>query len=467
MTGSPFTVLESNTPASPVRTMARLDPYWHGVWATGAGAQWLSYERLQRWDQAGLIRAAQQHRNLQVKAETAAARIHQSWQAKLDLAAALYGWKTATVAQVAALTGNQDLAVRRSRPIGDMFALSIADIGDVAGRFGVGGQPITARMVRPSQGAAFEKLLLPRMTFAERLSVTGGEVWSSAGRYDRHNVLTMEFILRVAEFLPGVATILGEPFSKVADLLYTGTGVTPPTMGVTRTGKTIPLTRTGDAVIVRDDGLRIVVETTASVSAASLGVKANRWAEELSRRPFDKTGVVVLFLTVDKHDPFDGSVDRRITRDTAKMVRAAVDAFPGRGAMRTRDRMLVASWHDLFPGPHQFGAAFTALSAETFVDGAWTSRSLLDQSSVPSPTSLPAGLDVVAAASGLRSVPHQLRVAASRRPQFDTFLLAESGWAAQPPHREGDRWRDRPQRALPFAPSGARSVAVIPDRFRF
>ncbi len=467
MSGVPFSALRSNTPSSPVRTVQRLDPFWDGVWATGAGAQWLTYERMHLWDRAGLIRAAQQHRNLQVSAGTAEARVRQNWQSKLDLASCLYGWKTATVSQVAALTGNVDLALRRSRTVGDLFAMSVADVGDVAGRFGAGGNPVQARMVRPSTGSGYAKTLLPRMTYAERVSVTGGEGWTSSGRYDRHNVLTVEFVLRVAEFLPEVVSILGEPFAKVSDLLYAGVGREAPHLGVTRTGKTIPLTRTGDAVLVRHDGLRIVIETTASASRASVGQKALRWAEELSRRPFDETGVVVLFLTVDRHDPFDGDVDRRVTRDTAKMVHAAVDQFPGRGDVRTKDRMLVASWRDYFPGPHMVTGEFEQLTAQAADGSGWASRALLDPGSVPGPAGMSAPLDVVAAASGLRSVPFQLRSAAARRPQFDVLQLGLSGWSAPPPHRADDRWRDLPQRALPFAPSGARSVAVIPDRFQY
>lgn len=467
MSGVPFSALRSNTPASPVRTVQRLDPFWDGVWATGAGAQWLTYERLHRWDKAGLIRAEQQHRNLQVSAETAEGRVRQNWQSKLDLASCLYGWKTATVAQVAALTGNVDLALRRSRTVGDVFAMSVTDVGDVAGRFGAGGNPVQARMVRPSTGSGYAKTLVPRMTFAEQLSVTGGDRWTASGRYDRHNVLTVEFALRVAEFLPEVVSVLGEPFARVSDLLYAGVGREAPHLGVTRTGKRIPVTRSGDAVLVRHDGLRIVIETTASASRASVGQKALRWAEELSRRPFDETGVVVLFLTVDRHDPFDGGVDRRVTRDTAKMVRAAVEQFPGRGAVRTKDRMLVASWHDYFPAAHMVSGEFEQLTALTADESEWSSRALLDPGSVPAPTGMNAPLDVVAAASGIRSVPHQLRSSSARRPQFDVLQLEAANWSAPPPHRAGDRWRDIPQRALPFAPSGARSVAVIPERFQY
>lgn len=467
MSAIPFSALRSSTPASPVRAVHRLDPFWDGVWATGAGAQWLTYERLHRWDKAGLIRAEQQHRNLQVSAETALGRVEQNWQSKLDLAACLYGWKTATVPQVAAMTGNLHLAVRRSRTVGDLFALSVADVGDVAGRFGAGGNPVQARMVRPSTGSSFVKTMLPRMTFAEKVSVTGGEPWSASGRYDRHNVLTVEFALRVAEFLPEVASVLGEPFARVSDLLYTSVGREAPQLGVTRTGKPVRLTRAGDAVLVRDDGVRIVVETTASASATSVGQKALRWAEELSRRPFDETGVVVLFLTVDRHDPFDGGVDRRVTRDTAKLIRAAVEQFPGRGAVRTKDRMLVASWHDYFPAAHMVSEQFTRLTAHSSDGDTWNERDLLDPGSVPAPANMAAALDVVAAASGLRSVPHQLRFPVERRPQFDVLQVEEAGLTAPPPHREGDRWRDVPQRARPFAPSGARSVAVIPDRFRY
>ncbi|MGO1508165.1 hypothetical protein [Microbacterium sp.] len=447
--------LASNIAASPYRSARRLDPYWDGVWAPGANGHWLTASRMKRWDEARLIQARRLSRNLTVGVDTAAGRIRQMWEPKLSLLASLFAWKTATVEQVAALTGIGDIGVMRSRPVGDLFALEIADVGDLVLQYRQGAHSSRARMVRPALGSAFDRLFAPELTYPELVSITGGMPWSASGRYERHNVLTVELMLRAAEFLPGVATILGEPFSTVTDLLHGGTD---------QAGSS----RAGDAVLVREDGLRIVFETAATVNARSAGLKARRWAEDLAARPFDDNGVVVVFLAVDRHDPFDLAVDRSNTRQMAKFVRQAVDQFPGRGANRTADRMFVASWQDWFPGPHQAGDGFDLLLADAAVGGdSWESRALLDPASVPAPARMSAPLDVVAAASGLRSVPHQLRRSTHERPQFDSLTLARTGWESLPPHRAGDKWRDRPQRADPFAPSGARSVAVLPDRYAF
>src|SRR5699024_7686422 len=147
--------------------------------------------------------------------------------------------------------------------------------------------------------------------------------------------------------------------------------------------------RAGDAVLVREDGLRIVFETAATVNARSAGVKARRWAEDLAARPFDDNGVVVVFLAVDRHDPFDLAVDRSNPRQMAKFVRPAVDQFPGRGANRTANRMFVASWQDWFPGPHQAGDGFDLLLADAAVGAdEWEPRALLDPASVPAPAGM-------------------------------------------------------------------------------
>src|SRR5699024_12495167 len=111
------------------------------------------------------------------------------------------------------------------------------------------------------------------LTFAEHVAVTGGQGWDSAHRFDRHNVLTTELALRVAEFCD-VATVLGEKQMGLPALLDAAE-INPAQED---------LGRKLDAGLVRRDGLLIAIETTASVGE-SFRRKVTKWAQSLQRHP--------------------------------------------------------------------------------------------------------------------------------------------------------------------------------------
>ena len=92
-----------------------------------------------------------------------------------------------------------------------------------------------------------------------------------------------------------MATVLGERQAQVAELAYVATGApVPPTLTSSQ--------KTGDAVIVRADGLRIVVETTASWSK-SAEKKAEAWARAMEHRPVEDAGFVVVFVGAALKNP--------------------------------------------------------------------------------------------------------------------------------------------------------------------
>ena len=55
-------------------------------------------------------------------------------------------------------------------------------------------------MYRPAHTKVFDTVLSPRLTFPEWVAVTGGQPWSSASQFDRHNLLAAELGLRLLEY---------------------------------------------------------------------------------------------------------------------------------------------------------------------------------------------------------------------------------------------------------------------------
>ena len=83
-------------------------------------------------------------------------------------------------------------------------------------------QPRTA-VYRPSNTTVFDKRVAPHLTFPEWVSVTGGQPWSSASQFDRHNLLAAELGLRLFEYAD-IGTVLGEKLSSIELLAGSGLG---------------------------------------------------------------------------------------------------------------------------------------------------------------------------------------------------------------------------------------------------
>jgi len=213
---------------------------------------------------------------------------------------------------------------------------------------------------RPANSDAFEKIITPTLTWPEWASVTGGQPWSSGGQYDRHNILSTELALRAAEYLP-IGAVLGEKFSTV-DLLC-GTGL----------GKKVknPDNRRADGVIVRADGLRIAYELTASASKGFEN-KIRRWAQLITERPLETSGLTVLFIAAPHPDRSrHSSADPRheIYRRMSQILRE----FPGTGPDSPAARIGIAHWEEYFPAKHQLSEQFFSLTAD-FALGAGTGK---------------------------------------------------------------------------------------------
>ncbi|MBN9214698.1 MAG: hypothetical protein J0J04_07780 [Microbacterium sp.] len=447
----PLSAIPTNMAGHPHRSAMRLDPYWDGVWQHGSVAQWASREHLERMERAGL--AGKRPKHLAVDRDVALDRVDQQWQAKLDLLGVLSSWRTVTAEQYAAFSNRRLADSHVARALGDMFALDLIDTGSLWTPGAAGDAATRARMLRPSASHAFDQLIKPRMTYTEWVSVTAGEKFLTGGQYDRHNVLTAELILRVAEHLP-VATALGERQSLMRDIAYRATGTDVPP-GLVNSQKA------GDAVIVRGDGIRIVVETTASWSKAA-EQKAFLWAEAMERRPLSESGFIVVFVVSDRTNAGRGS-RRSLDAEVRKGISRAVRFRPGTVHNRTAERMFVVDWRDWFPARHEVSDDFLMLSAQrpSGPAGAWEDVSLFDGTAVRAPQATSSFTAVAHYAAGLRLVPHQLR--RGRQAQNLSDVTLRRFGFKEPPHLVIDPFSGAPRDELTRG-YGATAATKIPER---
>ncbi|MGO4230462.1 hypothetical protein AB4Y72_16560 [Arthrobacter sp. YAF34] len=346
----------------------RLDPYWDQLWAPGSQASWAS------------IRTARTHKNNgwgRVNAKLLpnhkeATRLLTSNRRRADRLATwgvLNSWTAVSAEQLAAFTGSRYVLDPRGSTIAASFAVDLLDIGMFPNPLAAIPNPDRNYLYRAARSDAFEKHIVPTLTWPEWASVTGGLGWASGGQYDRHNLLAAELCLRVAEYLP-IGAILGEKFSTVDLLAGSGLG---------RTVK-MPDNRRADGTIVRSDGMRIALELTATTSRG-LESKVRRWARLLTERSLETSGLTVLFVAAPHPDrKFGGGNDPR--RGIYETVRGVLKEFPGRGPDSAAARIGVTSWEDWFPGQHQLSERFFHLEADFMVGPGpgperWTTRRML------------------------------------------------------------------------------------------
>jgi len=118
-----------------------------------------------------------------------------------------------------------------------------------------------------------------KLTPWERIGLTGGQPWNPWTPFVTHDLITVDVSLRVAELVPSIAAIFSSRFATPHLLMEH-----PPLSANSARG---------DAVWVREDGLRIVVELTGSGFVISQR-KVERWAELLEADQEKK--LFVLFI---------------------------------------------------------------------------------------------------------------------------------------------------------------------------
>jgi len=295
----------------------RADPYWDRLWAPGSQANWTTGSTSRYHRDEGISPG---NAKLTLDPDEAL-RILSSNRGRTDRLAAwgvLDSWRTVSAEQLAAFTGCRYLLDPNYSTLAASFSLDIIDIGTYPNKSRPNPGMNRNVLYRTSNSDSFSKIVEPTLTGPEWLSVTAGHPWSTGGQYDRHNILSTEFGLRVAEQIE-VGAILGEKLSSV-DLLA-GSGL----------GKKLSRSdsRRADGTIIRADGLRIVFELTATASA-SFENKVRRWAQIISERPLETSGLTVVFIAAPHPDrPRHTSTDPR--HEIYRKMAQVLQEFPGRG----------------------------------------------------------------------------------------------------------------------------------------
>jgi hypothetical protein len=134
------------------------------------------------------------------------------------------------------------------------------------------------------------------------------------------------------------------------------------------------------STIIREDGMRIVFELTATASA-SFENKVRRWAELIAARPLETSGLTVVFIAAPHADRSrHTSADPR--HAIYKKVAQVLKEFPGRGQDSPAARLGIVHWEEWFPDKHMMSEAFFNLEADFAINDPtgpdrWVRRGML------------------------------------------------------------------------------------------
>lgn len=406
-----FSDLPSPLSGTNVSVADRLDPYWDGLWEQGTQGVWSRYDEIQRQRQAKLGRLP----GIAKMSEDDAWHHVLSpvrWNEKLAALSVIDAFRTASIEQIAALTGSSMALSEQSALMAGLFNSGLVDVGRAAGNLAPTIASRVGYLLRPARTKMFRQRLAPHLTYPEYVSVTGGLGWQPGGFYDRHNVLSTELALRVAE-LCDVGTVLGEKFASFDLLFGSGVGREP-----------ISTTARGDGLIVRADGLRIVFELTASLPATTdENRKFTRWAQYFDSASFESNATVVVFVVAN---PINTTSPIR-PRQVRMRAREALSMYPGHGKVRGRDRMFMVSWDDWFPGPGECTEDFLSLAVTPVLADVGSQKvHLLDPYNLEVDTERFDPFAIMDNAAGLASVPYWIRSQFSP-PQLINLLYERHG----------------------------------------
>lgn len=417
MTTRALDELPSRNATGAFRAAERADPYWGGMFATGISDGWVAasqYRRAtpeqKRWSGIPASFVTDPGKAL------VQMRTNRHRPSILGALGAVASWRTVTREQLAAITGSAVMARTYPASLSAPFSAGLLSHGHVS----AGMNRLAPARDRMSMWAAGDQIdaytrYRTSLTFAEHIAITGGQGWDAEHRLDRHNVLTTELALRVAEFCD-VATVLGEKQMGLPALLAAaGIDAAQSDLG-----------RKPDAGIIRRDGLVIAIETTASIGE-TFRRKIAKWARLLQRHPSYELPMVVLIVDVSTPSQATGVAAGNTARvEIQAAVREAVRDYPGTTLNRTADRIGMVSWPAWFPAPGEATSDFLDLTA-SFLDRShghdgWRDVRLLDEDEMPYREGSPSAGEVIAANSRLLAgTPHWLRPGTI--PRTDKYLL--------------------------------------------
>lgn len=383
---------------SPVMgSVDRLDPFHGGVWRSGA---------IVAWENAKDTYARTQHLTFprdwaELTQDTAMSILldKRSRAALVKMCAVLLAFHNMTVQQLVAFTGSTSLTAR-GQLLRAAYRVGLVDLGQLTSPLGrdIKRKGWLVRLSPHTSKSIWKQHIELALTQAERAAVLGQQPWTAAGSHDRHNVLVAELALRAAESLVDwdgqsrLAALYGERYASHG-LLAHGSYATQVSG--------FNAERRGDVLLVRSDGLQIVVEMTASVKEAER--KATHWAQLMTNAPFRHHPFVVVFLSAV--DVVHGKTSSNgPLADVAKGVRRTLEMNAGTTGNGTANRLFVADWNDWFPGRHQVNTAFADLVVRRRTTDDWEPVALMLEEFDFEPND-----EAIKNASVLAGGPHWLR----------------------------------------------------------
>jgi hypothetical protein len=411
MTVTYFEDAHSVVPNRLHRSENRVDPFWAGLWGDSSQVSWESRRLAERRAKAGISRMT--FRDKRDTPEIAVEAFKSTDEDARKALGALMMWRTGTSDQLAAFGGWDSKMYqpggRRAEvplPLRHLWSGHLAE----RGRFSINaaGVPMVWRMTRDRSIPS----ILSELPFTEWLKVTGGINPTAGPRHDRHNILSVELGLRIAEFC-NPAAVFGE--GMAAHHLLDVTGTHP----VTTSGA-------GDLMMIRGDGLRIVFEITTSTRQTRARAKLDKWLEILSHAEYDESGTIIVFVDAGDPDARDSEVMNPLTKGILDALNPRINAR----RLRLRERVAVVRWKDWFPELGGFSDDFLKMKAIRPTgegDNLWEPVSLSDPSSVTfAPSDYEPFTSAIGNSSLLYGVPYWLRDVApifSTPPDLDRWMF--------------------------------------------
>lgn len=355
-------------PSGPHPMQDRSDPYWDRLWAPGSQSVWATGSGTRARSDMGMS-APKFVPSLEDAVTTLEADKHR--ERRLALLSLLDSWGTVTAQQAAAFTGHQQLLRPNDSQVAAAFSAGLLDLGRFVSSMQRVDLDPAAAVYRNGMTNGARKLLADTLTFPELLQIDGGFQGPGAGYYDRHNILAAELALRASEMLPEIEMVLGEKWAN-SSLIFP-TDDRP--RGYGEWQKQPPAR--GDGALIRADGLRIILEMTATTSPGFVR-KVKRWARILDEHPLETSGLVVLFVAAAHPDRAGGNATATIEGTVRRTINDVLKGYRERGIDSPAARMGFASWTDWFPQRHQASEMFMNLDVQ-FPQGGWHVESLLHE----------------------------------------------------------------------------------------
>lgn len=251
---------------------------------------------------------------------------------------AMDAWGIFTGHHAALMTGNKAF-IGRSKVLTELLELGVLDLG---APHAWDAHKSKTRYYRRSMAGPLGRLTSV-MTPEELHAVRGDTaVWSIPSGHDRHDVLALDLGMRVAEYHREYVGVLGEKHSKAMDM---------------RSHLGEKYHHRGDATLVRDDGLRLVLELTSS-RTQFLQEKIERWARWMNQNPLQRTGVMVLFVAA----PSPVKRSAATLRQVQTLVERGFRSEFGKQKGSTRLRVGVVEWREWLDAPGSMTPAFEDLT---------------------------------------------------------------------------------------------------------